>query len=353
MSRLSVSQSDIDFQNKILAEVSRTFALTIPKLPDNLVVAVSNAYLLCRIADTIEDDPDLSFSEKKRYSDWFAQILRERSSATEFSAELLTKLGPETSQAERSLIKETSKVLRVTHSLSIAQREAMLECVDTMTEGMVLYQNKETLNGLENQSAMDLYCYYVAGIVGVMLTKIFLDYGTDWDSTKKVTMEKLSVSFGQGLQMTNILKDIWTDRERGACWVPRDLFEKENIALAKIKDGRALGFQRCLETLIGTSLAHLGNALDYTLCIPKRESGIRLFCLWALFMAVLTLKKIHKDPRYLEGETVKISRLTVKFVMTTTTLLSKTNLGLRALFYLLSLQMPRAKKLVTAISSRN
>ena len=76
MSRLSVSQSDIDFQNKILAEVSRTFALTIPKLPDNLVVAVSNAYLLCRIADTIEDDPDLSFSQKKRYSDWFAKILR-------------------------------------------------------------------------------------------------------------------------------------------------------------------------------------------------------------------------------------------------------------------------------------
>ena len=352
MSRVSVSQSDIDFQNKILAEVSRTFALTIPKLPDNLVVAVSNAYLLCRIADTIEDDPDLSFSEKKRFSDWFAKILRDRVSATDFSEELLTKLGPKTSQAERLLIQETSKVLRVTNSLSIAQREAMQECVDTMTQGMVLYQNKETLNGLENQSAMDLYCYYVAGIVGVMLTKLFLDYGADWGSAQKVTMEKLSVSFGQGLQMTNILKDIWTDRERGACWIPRDLFEKENIALAKISDGRSPGFQRCLKTLVGTSLAHLENALEYTLCIPKKESGIRLFCLWALFMAVLTLKKIHKDPHYLDGQTVKISRSTVKFVMTTTTLLSKTNFGLRALFYLLSLQMPRAKKLVTAISSK-
>ena len=116
MSRLSVSQSDIDFQNKILTEVSRTFALTIPKLPDNLVVAVSNAYLLCRIADTIEDDPDLSFPEKKRYADWFTKILRDKSSATEFSKELLTKLGPKTSQAERLLIQETSKVLRVTNS---------------------------------------------------------------------------------------------------------------------------------------------------------------------------------------------------------------------------------------------
>ena len=50
---------------------------------------------------------------------------------------------------------------------------------------------------------------------------------------------------------------------------------------------------------------------------------------------------------------MKISRSTVKFVMTTTTLLSKTNFGLRALFYLLSLQMPRAKNLVMAISSKS
>ena len=64
-----------------------------------------------------------------------------------------------------------------------------------------------------------------------------------------------------------------------------------------------------------------------------------------------TLKKISKDPKYLDGGNVKISRSAVKFVITTTTLLSKTNFGLRALFYLLSIQMPKARKLITAISS--
>ncbi|MFU8831083.1 MAG: squalene/phytoene synthase family protein, partial [Wenzhouxiangella sp.] len=59
------STSDCDFgtatcfQDRILPGVSRTFALTIPCLPEPLKIAVTNAYLLCRIADTIEDDPTL------------------------------------------------------------------------------------------------------------------------------------------------------------------------------------------------------------------------------------------------------------------------------------------------------
>ena len=52
--------SNEGYQDQILPHVSRTFALTIPQLPTRLKVAVTNAYLLCRIADTIEDEPALS-----------------------------------------------------------------------------------------------------------------------------------------------------------------------------------------------------------------------------------------------------------------------------------------------------
>ena len=55
----------------------------------------------------------------------------------------------------------------------------MLECVEAMTIGMVKYQGKETLKGLNDQEELDLYCYYVAGVVGVMLTKLFLEYFKD------------------------------------------------------------------------------------------------------------------------------------------------------------------------------
>ena len=46
-------------QHQHLIKVSRTFALTIPLLPKEIADQISNAYLLCRIADTVEDDPKL------------------------------------------------------------------------------------------------------------------------------------------------------------------------------------------------------------------------------------------------------------------------------------------------------
>ena len=55
--------SDEVYQDRILPHVSRTFALTIPQLPPALRAAVTSAYLLCRIADTIEDEPALSAAE--------------------------------------------------------------------------------------------------------------------------------------------------------------------------------------------------------------------------------------------------------------------------------------------------
>src|ERR1700676_5644188 len=59
----SVSSDEV-YQDQILPHVSRTFALTIPQLPPALSVPVTSAYLLCRIADTIEDEPALSAPER-------------------------------------------------------------------------------------------------------------------------------------------------------------------------------------------------------------------------------------------------------------------------------------------------
>ena len=101
-------------------------------------------------------------------------------------------------------------------------------CVSIMAEGMVRYQDAETLDGMADLKDMGQYCYYVAGVVGEMLTELFCDYSPEIDAQREEMMQ-LGVSFGQGLQMTNILKDIWEDHERGACWLPRDIFNKHGV----------------------------------------------------------------------------------------------------------------------------
>ena len=75
------------YQDAILPKVSRTFALTIPQLPPALRRAVTNAYLLCRIADTIEDEPTLSAEDKRRYEEAFVDTVTGRGDPRRFAAE--------------------------------------------------------------------------------------------------------------------------------------------------------------------------------------------------------------------------------------------------------------------------
>ena len=333
--------ADEVYQEKILQEVSRTFALTIPQLPPALRKVVSNAYLLCRIADTIEDDNALASGQTRQFSDMFIEVVGGNIPAETFSEKLYPLLSDHTIEAEHDLIKNVPSVIRITHSFNANQRKALERCIRIMAKGMADYQDAESLEGLENLQAMDEYCYYVAGVVGEMLTELFCDY-SDEINQHKTTMMRLAVSFGQGLQMTNILKDIWEDRQRGACWLPRDIFSSVGLDLVKLTPGNNdSGFAAGLGILIGVAGNHLRDALEYTLLIPAHETGIRRFCLWAIGMAVLTLNKLNKHREFSHGNEVKISRRSVKATVLVTSLLARYNPALILLLNFFSRNLPK------------
>jgi farnesyl-diphosphate farnesyltransferase len=338
----SLHEADEAYQEHILQYVSRTFALTIPQLPTELRRVVSNAYLLCRIADTVEDDNAVNSEQTRDLGNMFTQVVAGNVPAKQFSDELYPLLSEQTIEEEHDLIKNTESVIRITHSFNKNQRNALERCVRIMAKGMADYQDTETLDGLENLAAMDEYCYYVAGVVGEMLTELFCDY-SDEINTNKDELMRLAVSFGQGLQMTNILKDIWDDRARGACWLPRDIFEKEGFDLSELNENnKNEKFQRGLEQLIGIARDHLNDALTYTLILPPEEKGIRKFCLWALGMAVLSLDKLNKHRDFSQGADVKISRRSVKATVASTSLLVSNDWALKKLFNYTSRNLPTA-----------
>jgi farnesyl-diphosphate farnesyltransferase len=332
---------DDAYQAHILQGVSRTFALTIPVLPATLYRAVANAYLLCRIADTIEDDAELPLEAKRSFCRDFLAAVQGETDGSRFATELGPRLAPHNSNAERDLIANTPRVLRITHSLSATQRAALERCVRVMSDGMVFYQGQETLDGLADQIAMDRYCYYVAGVVGEMLTELFCEHCPGLRARKSELM-RLGVSFGQALQMTNILKDVWEDRARGACWLPRDLFLQHGLHLSELQPGAGgEGYAHAMRSLVAIAHGHLRNALTYTTRFPAEEVGIRKFCLWALGMALLTLRKIHANPNYHSGQEVKISRRSVKWTVAVTSLLARHDGALRLLFDALSKGLPK------------
>jgi farnesyl-diphosphate farnesyltransferase len=332
--------SDDDFQSAMLEGVSRTFALTIPQLPSGLCRVVSNAYLLCRIVDTIEDEPTLSGARKDYFCRQFLRTLDSPRNAGRFSGQLCASLSSGTPPAEHELIRNVPRVIRITRSFSEPQREALQRCLHTMARGMAEFQLRGEKHGLQSLDDLNQYCYFVAGVVGQMLTRLFCLHSPEIAKNHDSLMV-LAVSFGQGLQMTNILKDVWEDYQLGACWLPRKIFAEEGFDLTELLATRnRQGFQRGIRRLIGISQGHLRNALSYSLLIPKHETGIRNFCLWAIGLAVLTLRKINKHLDYTDGSQVKISRLSVKGTILATRLTLQNNALLKALFSIAAWGLP-------------
>ena len=332
--------SDDDFQSEMLEGVSRTFALTIPQLPAELCRVVSNAYLLCRIVDTIEDEPVLSGAQKNSFCQQFLKTLNVARNAEPFSRQLSASLSSQTPHAEHELIRNVPRVIRITRGFSEPQREALQRCVRTMAKGMGQFQSRGEKHGLQSLEDLDQYCYYVAGVVGQMLTRLFCLHSPEIAKNHDALMA-LAVSFGQGLQMTNILKDVWEDYQRGACWLPLKIFADEGFDLRDLTTARSRpGFERGVQRLVGIAHRHLKNALAYTLLIPKQETGIRNFCLWAIGLAVLTLCKINNHLDYTDGSQVKISRLSVKGTILATQLARQNGTLLKLLFYLAAWPLP-------------
>lgn len=346
------SLPDDDFQAHLLAGVSRTFALTIPQLPPSLAKPVSNAYLLCRIVDTIEDEASLPSGPKRRFCRRFADVVAGTADASDLATELSPLLSSSTLPAEHELIAVMPRVIGITHSFDAATRGALLICVKTMAEGMASFQDRDLRGGLANLAELNEYCYYVAGVVGEMLTRLFCLYSPEIAGHHDEMMS-LAVSFGQGLQMTNILKDLWDDHERGVCWLPSDLFREAGFELRMLQPRSTnTAFRNAFAQLVGVAHAHLKNALAYTLLIPAHETGIREFCLWALGMALLTLRKINSHLDFFESKQVKISRKAVKATVLTSRLAGRNDRLLRAIFYLVGWSLPTADPALTRLRAR-
>lgn len=324
--------TDRDCQVQLLPGVSRTFALTIPQLPEPLCTVVTNAYLLCRIADTIEDDSCLTPAQKAHFHEQFRAVLAAQVSAVAFAETLYGQLATDTPPAEQELIQHIPSVIRCMRGFTLPQQKSLQRCVNIMSLGMPEFQRHASLAGLENMASMNKYCYYVAGVVGEMLTELFCDYSPQIARYRE-QLTPLAVSFGQGLQMTNILKDFWDDRQRGVCWLPRDVFAQYGVDLAQWKPGEnQAAFNQALRHLVVVARGHLQNALQYTLRMPVAEAGIRRFALWAIGLAIFTLRNIYRRPDFTSGADVKVSRRVVKATILVSNCSNRSNTLLNYLF---------------------
>jgi len=147
-------------------------------------------------------------------------------------------------------------------------------------------------------------------------------------------MRDLAERFGLAMQLTNILKDVADDASRGTVFVPRSVAARHRLAPEALLDPRQRGAARAaLLDLAVVAVSGLDAALAFTLLIPRRETRLRLFCAWPLFLAVRTLRRVLEDERVLEpGARARISRAEVRGTLGRTTAAIWSNRLIRSLY---------------------
>lgn len=314
-------QSDIAFCRTLLPRVSRTFALSIEALPDSLRDAVRTAYLLCRVVDTIEDDSDIGPADRVCLFDQFEALMADEDMAASAFERLAQQLDLAHGQAEAQLCQGAGAVFGCYRALPTAQQAAIGPSVLRMSEGMRLYTKRADAAGglcLRDLNDLERYCYFVAGTVGELLTALFEGTLPELDGRRQQAIRERAVSFGLGLQLVNIVKDVSSDYERGDCYLPEETARELGLSLSDVLDPR---HRQVALQLIGIlcrrARGHLERACEYTSLWPLPSGAdVRLFCLVPLILALATLTEVETgDDTLRPGRTPKISREAVARVL--------------------------------------
>jgi len=238
---------------------------------------------------------------------------------------------------DMDLLTNTKRVFNVFDSLKENHQKQIIPSVSKMAKGMAHFQSRfqfGEITPLENEKDLEEYCYFVAGVVGEMLCNLFLQKLTSIPESAKAIMKENAVSFGLGLQMTNISKDVMADRDRGWSYIPKSLITANGLTVDEFHSGQSVEKNlQILENLLCKTNGHLHDALKFTLAIPRTEISLRLFCVWPLWMAMKTVAALHNNPALLSSSApVKISRSQVKRILFGTPLIAWSNSLLKLSF---------------------
>ncbi|MFN2462030.1 MAG: squalene/phytoene synthase family protein, partial [Candidatus Velthaea sp.] len=258
--------------------MSRTFALGIRLLPRTLAAPVTVGYLLCRIADTVEDDRAIGAARKALLLAAFVDAFADAAAAAQFAAKAD---GTGMTESDRALIAGAGHVFAAFRALDPQSRRILTEWVGELTHGMMRFVDAYP-DGIRIVSIEEFrrYCYYVAGTVGHLLTDLWHAHSPFVGARTYARLLAHCEAFGEALQTVNILKDIPWDVEReNAVYIPRDLLAAAGSDHHHLLDPALRSENRAaLDALLALAEDDLQSAIKYVSAIPPPAMRIRLFC---------------------------------------------------------------------------
>jgi len=292
---------NLAFCYKMLNRVSRSFSIVIQQLkPAPLRDAVCVFYLVLRGLDTVEDDMSIPIDIKLPILKEFHKHIYDPS--WKFSCG---------EKDYKELMNKFHFVSNAFLALDKGYQSVIAEMTDRMGAGMSKFIEVEVIT-VEDYNE---YCHYVAGIVGLGLSRLMHASGLEGFQP-----DNLSNSMGLFLQKVNIIRDYLEDINEipaPRMFWPREIWGKYATRLEDLKHpDNSENAVKCLNAMITDALSHAKDCLQYMEAI-RAESNLR-FCAIPQIMAIGTLAECYNNIQVFRG-VVKIRRgLTAKIMQTMT-----------------------------------
>ncbi|POY71977.1 hypothetical protein BMF94_4986 [Rhodotorula taiwanensis] len=289
----------------LLDHTSRSFAAVIHELDGDLSRVVAIFYLVLRGLDTVEDDMTIPIEKKAPLLEAFYEKL-------DVEGWNFHESGP--AEKDAILLREFQVVIAEFKRLDERYQKAIRDITRLMGQGMARYARMHAESGgkfsVDTLASFDLYCHYVAGLVGEGLSRLFS--ASEKESPYLGEQLTLSNSMGLMLQKTNILRDFREDVDEGRVFWPAEIWNKyvtepEQLHAPENKE-KALW---ALSEMTVDALTHATDALDY-LALLSNQSVFN-FCAIPQVMAIATLERcfmnydvFQRNVKIRKGEAVSL-----------------------------------------------
>ncbi len=275
-STLSLTILDTAGYERLLKKLARTFALSLRILPASVRPALSLAYMLARASDSIADASTAPAFQRLALLRALPDSYPEKSPDLGLSGD------------ERDLVARLPDLLTALEALPDAAeiKEAWRVILRGQIFDLERFEPSATGEPPKPLSPEELqeYTQLVAGSVGEFWTRMCFRHIPNYASKPLEEMLSLARTFGQGLQMVNILRDRRRDADAGRIYIPDERFYPE--------------MQRA------SGLLQAGE--NYSAAVVPR--ALRAACKLPLALARQTLSLVAEHPL---GLRVKVPRLKV------------------------------------------
>ena len=313
-------EADLAWCHEAVQGVSRTFALTVDVLEEPMASQICVGYLLCRVADTVEDaghiPPEAQSDVLRTYRraidpDEDADIVEFRAAVDEWL--------PAERDDDWTVVAEAPTIAATFEELDPEAQAAIVPPVLEMVDGMAMFVDRHATEGglrIGDRDELEQYCYYAAGTVGNLITNLLTRGDVAEERARR--LRETAEEFGLLLQLVNVSKDVYDDyTEENNVYLPAEWLEAEGVEQERVvhPENRESS-ARVVGRTADYARSFLDDAQAYLETMPLSNGNTMEAWTVPYLLAVGTLRELGSRPEDALTETgVKVSRQEVFAVM--------------------------------------